>query len=46
MQELEESFIFHTIVAFEALVDELGVAAVVAGLRPDIRLVLLEELNK
>ncbi len=45
MQELEESYVFHTVVAFEALVDELGANAVVAAMSPPIRLKLLIALE-
>lgn len=46
MQEvMEHAYIYHTIVAFEKLVEELGAEMVVAALAPPVRLKLLIALE-
>ena len=46
MQEvMENAYVYHTIVAFEKLVEELGAGTVVAALAPPVRLMLLKELE-
>lgn len=46
MQEvMENAYVYHTIVAFEKLVEELGAEMVVAALAPPIRLMMLKALE-
>lgn len=46
MQEvMENAYVYHTVVAFERLVEELGADTVVAALAPSVRLKLLVALE-